>query len=602
MSFLAPLYLALGAAIAVPLLIHLLRRRLDVRVEFPAARYLARAEREHSRTLRLRNLLLMALRILVLLAVAAAAAQPVARWVGSGHGPTAMAIVIDNSMSTGVVVNGRPLIEQLKSLARSVAARATATDRVWLVTVDGEVRGGAPAAVLEEIQRLEPIAGAGDLPQAMARAANLVRGVPLPAKQVVVLTDGQRSAWSQPANAAGVQVLLWVAPGSPPANRAVTLAEARPVRWTPRGAVAARIQSRDSTSYRMTLGGRTFARGSAAPNEEVTVHAAPPERGWVQGTVELEPDELPADNVRHFAVWIGPAPGVVVSPGAGSFLQNAVDVLRASDRVVQGSDIGVVSGDELTTLPALITAPSDPVKIGAANRALERAGVPWRFGPLANGEASVRGDSLDQVSVSRRYQLISQAGAASETLAVIGQQPWIVSGPRFVLVGSPLVPEATSLPVKAAFIPWLAAVINGRLVGEPGQVIAAVPGQPLTRPRWADGMESSDGVRTTIPEPFAAPTSAGTYFFTRGDRRVGALVVNPQPEESNLERFSAAELASRSHITAERVLSDSSQARWQSLAFRAAARRPLLEPALLLALVALGVETLVIGARGRRVA
>ena len=63
MSFLAPLYLALAAAVGVPLLLHLLRRHIATRVDFPAARYLLRAEAEHSRSLRLRNLLLMLLRL-----------------------------------------------------------------------------------------------------------------------------------------------------------------------------------------------------------------------------------------------------------------------------------------------------------------------------------------------------------------------------------------------------------------------------------------------------------------------------------------------------------------------------------------------------------
>ena len=80
MSFLAPLYLSLVGAIAVPLLIHLWRRKIGSRVEFPAARYLERAEKEHSRTLKIRNLLLMFLRVLALLAIATAAARPVARW------------------------------------------------------------------------------------------------------------------------------------------------------------------------------------------------------------------------------------------------------------------------------------------------------------------------------------------------------------------------------------------------------------------------------------------------------------------------------------------------------------------------------------------
>src|SRR5881275_1849587 len=92
MSFLAPLYLLLAGAIAVSLLIHLMRRRIGARVEFPAARYLERAEKEHSRTLRIRNLLLMFLRVLALIAIAAAAAHPVARWLGAGHAPTAIAI------------------------------------------------------------------------------------------------------------------------------------------------------------------------------------------------------------------------------------------------------------------------------------------------------------------------------------------------------------------------------------------------------------------------------------------------------------------------------------------------------------------------------
>jgi aerotolerance regulator-like protein len=114
-SFLAPLWLSLAGAALVPLLLHLLRRRIGTRVEFPAARYLARAEREHSRSLRLRNLLLMLLRVLAVLLVALAAAGPVARWVtGTGHAPAALAIVLDNSLSSTAVTDGRPLLDQFR--------------------------------------------------------------------------------------------------------------------------------------------------------------------------------------------------------------------------------------------------------------------------------------------------------------------------------------------------------------------------------------------------------------------------------------------------------------------------------------------------------
>jgi Aerotolerance regulator N-terminal len=600
MSFLAPLYLLLGAAAAVPLLIHLLRRRIGVRVEFPAARYLARAEREHSRTLRIRNLLLMLLRVLALLAIAAAAARPVARLVGAGHAPTAIAIVIDNSQSSTVVLNGRPLLDQFKAMVRDVVARATAADRVWLVTADGRVRGGTGALLRDEISRLEPIAGAGDLPAALGRAASLVRGAGRDASQIALLTDGQRSAWGSAPAIGDVQLLIWVPAAAPPPNRAVILAEARPVRWTPRGAVAARFLSQDSTTYRINLAGRTLARGTAAPNEEVVVRAAPPERGWVDGTVELEPDELPADNVRHFAAWIGAAPGVTVSPAAGPFVKNAVDVLRGGERVNAGRDIAVVTADELESLPALIIAPTDPVKLGAANRALERTGVPWRFGARRSGDASVRGPQLDGASVAERYNLIAQSGALADTLAVVGREPWIVAGPRYVLVGSPIVPSATTLPVRASFVPWLASVLTERLVGEPGQVITASPGSRISRPRWADALEGPDRARITLGEMIDVPNRAGTWFFTRGDRRVGALVVGAPPGESILDRYSRDELALR--LDGRRTVKPTSRASWASMAFRAAARRSLIEPALILALALLCFEAIAIGARTRRAA
>jgi hypothetical protein len=597
-SFLAPLYLSLLGAIAVPLLIHLWRRKIGSRVEFPAARYLERAEKEHSRTLKIRNLLLMFLRVFALIAIATAAARPVARLLGSGHAPTAIAVVVDNSLSSSAVVNGRPLLDQFKSMARDVLSHATASDRVWLVGIDGRVRGGAASLVREEIDRLEPIAGAGDPALALTRAASVVRASGLDAKQIALVTDGQRTEWQASPSVPDLQVLLYVPAAPPPVNRAVTLAEARPVRWTPRGSVTTRFLSRDSTTYRITLDGRTFARGTAAPNEEVVVRASPPERGWVAGTVELEPDELPADNVRHFAVWIGAAPGVSLSQSTGPFLKNAVDVLRASERVTAGNDIGIVAADELNSVPALIVAPTDPVKLGAANRALERANIPWRFGARRSAESVVRGAGFDGVTVTDRYDLVAQPGAAAETLAVVGRDAWILAGPRYVLVGSPLTADATNLPVRATFVPWLGTIMTERLVGEPGAVLEAEPGTRLPRPRWADAMETPEGQRTPLAETVDVPTRAGTYFLTRANRRVGAIVVNPSASESNLERFSAKDLGDR--VRSDRTLVSNDASNWVTQAFRAAARRSLIEPALIVALLLLVVEAIVIGARTRR--
>lgn len=601
MGFLAPLWLALGAAVAVPLLIHLLRRRIGARVDFPAARYLARAEQEHSRKLRLRNLLLMFLRVAIVLALALAAARPVTRWVGAGHAPTALAIVLDNSLSTQVVVDGKPLFATIEAVAHDAAARGVPGDRLFLVTMDGAVRGGSPSGIDAALGRVQPLDGAGDARLALARAAAAVRASGLDARQILLITDAQRSQWSAARyDAAGAQLLVWSPSAAAPTNRAVLSADARPARWSPSGAVEARLLSDDSASYRVELAGRTLARGSAAPGDEILIHATPPERGWVGGSVELEPDELPADNVRYFAAWIGAAPGVAATPGAGSFVATALDALRAGGRIAQGHDVAVASADELVSLPALVVAPAAPVRIGAANRALERAGIPWRYGQPRTGDATVRGPQVDGVTAALRYQLVPQGAPAADTLATVGGEPWIVAGDRYVLVGSPIDPQATSFPVRASFLPWLATVLTERLPGEAGGVVSTAPGARLARPAWADELEPPDGARLALADSFDVPARAGTYFFVRNGRRVGALVVNPESQESVLDRWSGTELAER--LRADRVQVVSDRAALAALAFRGASRRSLIAPLLFAALALLAVEAALVRAGTGRVA
>ena len=148
------------------------------------------------------------------------------------------------------------------------------------------------------------------------------------------------------------------------------------------GLLPPRVMANDSTTYRIVLGGR-IARPCAPSRRasQILVRATPPDRwmaGW-HGRAWM-PMMLPADNVRHFAVWIGAAPKVSVSSAAGPFVRSALDVLRGDGRVADGGDVAILPADELAQLPALIVAPSDPVRVGAANRALEHAGFHARFG------------------------------------------------------------------------------------------------------------------------------------------------------------------------------------------------------------------------------
>ncbi len=647
MGFLSPLFLALGSAAAIPLLIHLMRRRTGVRIEFPAARYLVRAEQEHSRRLKLRNLLLMVLRVLAVLCIALAAAKPVSgplgRWFGAGHAPTAVAVVLDNSLSTSVVVGGRPVLDGLKAVALRAVAASGPNDRLWLVTANGRTQGGSQAAVAAAIARTTTLAGAGDLARAVTHGAALVRSTGVPDAVVAIVTDGQATTWTNVIDVGGVRVVMY-APDTPaPANRAVISAEARPTRWTPRGEITATVSGRtgpssgDSASYRIMLAGRTLARGTVATPAvaadgargvgTISVHAGPPERGWVAGSVELEPDELTGDDVRYFALWIGEPPTVVVDSSAGPFLRSAVQALEANGRVAGAGvrspvrPVSVVAADHLTALPALITPPTDPVKLGAANRALERLGIPWRFGAQERSRVAVDGlspsvserprpDSLGgggvpAVTTGLRYSLVGPGGGVADTLLRAGGEPWLVAGPGYVIVGSPIDPLVTTWPLRAGFVPWVGDLLGQRLAGggtslggRGGDLLAAAPGATVRRPPAAEEIEMSDSaVRVLSGATIEVPARPGVYFMRRGGGRVAALVVNPESRESDLTRLPLRALAAR--FRGRGVMVDPNPGLWVAAVFDARAGRPLSGFFLGAALLLLLAESLVTRRHGR---
>ena len=76
MAFLSPLFLLGGLAVAIPIVLHLLKREPENRVRFSAVHLLRRAPVEHSSRRRLRELLLLALRVAALLLLALAFARP----------------------------------------------------------------------------------------------------------------------------------------------------------------------------------------------------------------------------------------------------------------------------------------------------------------------------------------------------------------------------------------------------------------------------------------------------------------------------------------------------------------------------------------------
>ncbi len=618
MTFLAPLLLTLAAFAGVPLLVHLLRRRVTRRVEFPAVRFLLQTQREHSRERAVRNRLLLLLRLLAVLALVAAAARPMASLGGTGHPPLAVAIVLDQSMSTRAVIDGSTMLSRLQQAAQSVTSQLSADDRAWLVTNGGMVVAGDGATLNREIAELQPLAGAGDLSGAVRRAAALVAAGAPRTPVVVVLTDGQHAALDTAITVNNTAVVVHAPVVTIPPNRVVHDVQVEPARWVPGGRLVISLSAPDSAAWRVVLGDRTVSRGVAPASEfsspqQITVVAQAEDSGWLAGRVEMDADDFPGNDARAFAVLSGAPPSVVVQPSAGPFVDAAVDVLVSDGRLRRsaspsGASVVITSAVDEVSRASLRLAPLDPLQIVSANRALERAGIPWRFGAVRRDTVLVD-DALQNAQpqpsahlsgtrVTMRYRLDRVATSASAdsgvVLATAGGQPWIVAGSNYVLIGSPLHVAATNAPVLAAFVPWLRDVVTQRL-SDGATLAAAAPNDTIAMPVQADSLRFPDGTQIPLGSGrLVVPEATGVYLFRRDARTVGALVVNAEVEESDVAAWGGDIWKDR--IAGSDVQLEPRAANVAEAVFDRSGGRSLTWPLVLLASLALVAEALI--ARG----
>jgi len=590
-AFLQPLALLGLAAVALPPLLHLIGRRTPPTVVFPAVQYLTATEREHSRKLKLRNLVLLLVRMALIAFLVLAAARPVATLgVGRAHAPTAMALVLDNSLSSGAVADGRTVLSGLVRQARRIAEQARPGDRLWLVLADGVPRPELRADLLATLDSVQPSPLRLDLHAAVAAAAQVIHSDEREQREVVVVSDLQASAL--PAGEVMPTSVLVSAPPPVPLNRGIDSAYVEPEVWSPDGSVVVVVggTTTDPTAVRLVSGESEIARGVGVAGDHIVLGARGRTSGWLPLVAELDPDELRADDRWWVAVHVGDPAAVAVEPAAGAFVADAIAVLREGGRVRSGADVTLATA--LGPSISIVFPPTDPAVMGALNRTMAARGVHWRFGQLIEGEWQLEGDvgPATGASVYRRYRLEGDG----RVLVTAGGEPWLVRDGDVLLVASRLTDDWSTLPITAGFVPFLDRLLNRIAVAETW-IVKARPGEGVVLPDAAVRLLLPDGaVSVTGDRSIVAPTTAGVLFLAgAGGDTVGALEVNVDHRESALRAASPAQVRA--------ALGENAQVLGETALDRevfGAARRSDLAGLLLIAALAAALAEMVIGAVG----
>ncbi len=213
MGFLNSLLLVGLAASALPIIIHLINRRRAVRRSFPALEFLRRSQKKLARSLKVRQRILLALRVLALLLLALAMARPYLlsdeAEAEADRLPTAVVFVVDDSASMNygqgeVWRNAQVAVADRLDKLRPWDKASLVFASKWPTGIAPADSGGLEALTddLSEIRRTlqehQPAPLGTDLVGGLRTASEMIAGAEMPQGRIILVTDRQKNGFSLP--------------------------------------------------------------------------------------------------------------------------------------------------------------------------------------------------------------------------------------------------------------------------------------------------------------------------------------------------------------------------------------------------------------------
>jgi hypothetical protein len=202
MSFLNPLFLIGVLAVAGPILVHLFRRQDARKLPFSSLIFIRHSPNRSWRRLRLRHLLLFALRSAAIILLVLSFARPYlardSQVSSAAAGRKSVVVLVDTSFS----MRSGDRMERARGEASRVFGQMAEKDAAFLVgfsdvsQLTGEPRS-RPELLSAMVADLEPSYRRTDYSQAMKLASQLLSSAPNDIQEIHLISDFQLSGWDE---------------------------------------------------------------------------------------------------------------------------------------------------------------------------------------------------------------------------------------------------------------------------------------------------------------------------------------------------------------------------------------------------------------------
>ena len=338
MSFIAPLFFVALAALAIPVLIHLIQREKKQVVRFPSLMFVQRVPYKSIQRRRIHNWLLLMVRLAALALIVLAFARPFFERqdlaAATGSGAREVVVLLDQSYSIGYADRW----ERARAAAYDAINGLGPADRgsVVLFSSGAEIALRSTGAAERErltsaVAAAKPTDGATRYAPALKVAGSILAESPLPRREVILISDFQRGGWRGEEGARlpdGAKVTpVVIAGGVEAPNASVTAVSLARSTFSSqeRVAVTAVVANRGTRSLTggqiaLEIGGRPIQTErldvEAGSSTSVTFAPFTLATSNMRGTVRAGADALAADNAFNFvASPAQPVPVVVVDRG-----------------------------------------------------------------------------------------------------------------------------------------------------------------------------------------------------------------------------------------------------------------------------------------------
>ncbi len=207
MSFLNSIMLAGLAAVAVPIIIHLLNRRKFKTVTWAAMKFVKLSVDQNQRRMRIEDLILLLIRCAMVALLALALARPALKDSSTdvlGQAKVTGIVILDNSYSMELEGMDKKIVfEKARSAAKSTVNALPSGSAVGVLLASDIVQGviDEPTYDLnqahEVLDRARVSHHATDMLPAVQEAIKILDGRAALRKEIYVITDGQASGWQR---------------------------------------------------------------------------------------------------------------------------------------------------------------------------------------------------------------------------------------------------------------------------------------------------------------------------------------------------------------------------------------------------------------------